>query len=45
MKGTESTGHNDLISFEQFKKSFIDYPFLLEHFKKEYEDMVENENI
>ena len=33
MKGMGSGGNRDVITFEEFTKSFVDFPFLLEHFK------------
>lgn len=48
LKGSGNTGHgenSDVVTFEEFQKSFVDFPFLLEHFKQEYEDIVEEEII
>ena len=45
LKGASNmgNGNSDVITFEEFQKSFIDFPFLLEHFKSEYDDMVNTE--
>ena len=32
-----------MVTFEEFSKSFLDFPFLFEQFVDEYEDLVDNE--
>lgn len=37
-----NTENSEVVTFEEFSLGVVDFPFLLEHFKKEYEELIEN---